>query len=111
MDIDSSDPLEPLIPKPWKLSDLKNVVEKWQTFKREEGFWNTFVRIQKENRKLIDNHTRAVAGSLSRTTTNHELCRASAIQVDGGHIPPNFLLYWWSPKRELCLSTRVKSLV
>ena len=43
MDIDSSDSLEPLIPKPWKLSDLKNVVEKWQTFKREEGFWNTSV--------------------------------------------------------------------
>ena len=43
MDIDSSDPLEPLIPKPWELSDLKNVVEKWQTFKREEGFWNTSV--------------------------------------------------------------------
>jgi len=38
MDTDSSDPLEPLIPKPWKLSDLKNVVEKWQTFKRGEGF-------------------------------------------------------------------------
>lgn len=43
MDIDSSDPLEPLTPKPWKLSDLKNVVEKWQTFKRDEGFWNTSV--------------------------------------------------------------------
>lgn len=43
MDIDSSEPLEPLIPKPWKLSDLKKVVEKWQTFKREEGFWNTSV--------------------------------------------------------------------
>jgi len=45
MDIDSSEPLEPLMPKPWKLSDLKNVVEKWQTFKREEGFWNTSVTL------------------------------------------------------------------
>ena len=45
MDIDCSDSLEPLVPKPWKLSDLKEVVEKWQTFKREEGFWNTFVHI------------------------------------------------------------------
>jgi len=43
MDIDSFNSLEPLIPKPWKLSDLKNVVEKWQTFKRGEGFWNTSV--------------------------------------------------------------------
>ena len=45
MDIDSFDSLEPLVPKPWKLSDLKNIVEKWQTFKREEGFWNTSVLI------------------------------------------------------------------
>ena len=45
MDIDSSNPLEPMISKPWKLSDLKNVVEKWQTFKRGEGFWNTFVHV------------------------------------------------------------------
>ena len=45
MDIDSSESLEPLIPKPWKLSDLKNAVEKWQTFKREEGFWNTSVAL------------------------------------------------------------------
>ena len=45
MDIDASRPLEKLIPKPWKLSDLKNVVEKWQTFKREEGFWNRSVHI------------------------------------------------------------------
>jgi oligo-1,6-glucosidase len=45
MDIDASNPLEKLMPKPWKLSDLKNVVEKWQTFKREEGFWNTSVHV------------------------------------------------------------------
>ncbi|KAJ2913186.1 hypothetical protein MD484_g7227, partial [Candolleomyces efflorescens] len=42
-DIDS--PLEgedvaPLIYKPWKLSDLKDVICQWQTFKRDEGFWN-----------------------------------------------------------------------
>ena len=57
MDIDSSDPLAPLIPKPWKLSDLKNVVEKWQTFKREEGFWNTSVHIPfscSENRGSLE---------------------------------------------------------
>jgi glycosidase len=43
MDIDS--PVEgedsvPLIYKPWKLSDLKDIVRRWQTFKRGEGFWN-----------------------------------------------------------------------
>lgn len=54
MDIDSSDPLEPLIPKPWKLSDLKNVVEKWQTFKRDEGFWNTSVRFAFHPLRLLE---------------------------------------------------------
>lgn len=32
-----------LIPCEWKLSDLKDIVSKWQVFKREEGFWNTLV--------------------------------------------------------------------
>jgi alpha-glucosidase len=46
MDIDS--PLEgedvaPLVYKPWKLSDLKDVICRGQTFKREEGFWNAYV--------------------------------------------------------------------
>ena len=45
MDIDSSGPLERFIPKPWKLSGLRDIVEKWQTFKRGEGFWNTSVPI------------------------------------------------------------------
>ena len=45
MDIDSSDPLLRFIPKPWKLSGLKNIIEKWQTFKRDEGFWNASVHI------------------------------------------------------------------
>ena len=43
MDIDSAvegEDMVPLINKPWKLSDLKDIVRRWQTFKREEGFWN-----------------------------------------------------------------------
>jgi alpha-glucosidase len=43
MDIDSATVLEPLIPKKWVLSDLKDVVEKWQTFERDRGFWNSCV--------------------------------------------------------------------
>ncbi|KAJ7348244.1 glycoside hydrolase family 13 protein [Mycena albidolilacea] len=27
--------------RPWKLSELKEIVNRWQTFKREEGFWNS----------------------------------------------------------------------
>ncbi|EPQ51633.1 glycoside hydrolase family 13 protein [Gloeophyllum trabeum ATCC 11539] len=30
----------PLVPKQWKLKDLKDVVTRWQTFEREAGFWN-----------------------------------------------------------------------
>jgi len=96
MDIDSFESLEPLIPKPWKLSDLKNVVEKWQTFKREEGFWNTSVHVsfsrsgRKGHRMLIEEHVFTV--SLSRTTINRELCRASGtIPENGDRIPLNSL--------------------
>ncbi|KZT25553.1 glycoside hydrolase family 13 protein [Neolentinus lepideus HHB14362 ss-1] len=30
----------PLIPKEWKLKNLKEVITRWQTFEREAGFWN-----------------------------------------------------------------------
>ncbi|KAF7345695.1 Glycoside hydrolase family 13 protein [Mycena venus] len=30
----------PFIHRPWKLSELTEIVNRWQTFKREEGFWN-----------------------------------------------------------------------
>lgn len=32
-----------LIHREWRLSELKNVVDKWQQYKREEGYWNTYV--------------------------------------------------------------------
>lgn len=32
--------VNPLEWKEWKLLELKNVTEKWQVVKREEGFWN-----------------------------------------------------------------------
>jgi oligo-1,6-glucosidase len=39
MDIDS--PSEsPLLRKPWMLSDLKAIVDRWQRFMRDDGFWN-----------------------------------------------------------------------
>lgn len=39
MDLDS--PAEsPLVKKAWRLAELKSVVGRWQTYKREEGFWN-----------------------------------------------------------------------
>jgi oligo-1,6-glucosidase len=38
------------IPKEWILPELKAVINKWQTFKRDEGFWNAI---------YIQNHDRA----------------------------------------------------
>jgi glycosidase len=113
MDIDSSGPLERFIPKPWKLSGLKDIVEKWQTFKRGEGFWNTsvpihpYIQTKKGHRKLIA-PSRPV--SISKTTTNRESYPAlETILKNGGHGPPNSLRYSRSPKGELCLSIRAKS--
>lgn len=97
MDIDSSDSLEPLIPKPWRLSDLKNVVEKWQTFKREEGFWNTSVHSLHSETKggspeADVDHMFPPTASLLRTTTNPESCRASGTTPkNGDRIPLNSL--------------------
>lgn len=31
----------PLIYNPWKLPKLKNIVNRWQTLLRDEGFWNS----------------------------------------------------------------------
>ncbi|KAK6977745.1 glycoside hydrolase family 13 protein [Favolaschia claudopus] len=30
----------PFIHRPWKLSEFREIVGRWQTFKRDEGFWN-----------------------------------------------------------------------
>ncbi|KAL1739225.1 glycoside hydrolase family 13 protein, partial [Schizophyllum fasciatum] len=29
-----------LMPRPWKLTELKGIINKWQTYKKDEGFWN-----------------------------------------------------------------------
>ena len=49
MDIDSggaeggAEAVSPLTCRDWHVLELKNVVEKWQQYKREEGYWNTCV--------------------------------------------------------------------
>ncbi len=46
MDIDSggveggAEAVSPLVHREWTLLKLKNITEKWQLFKREEGYWN-----------------------------------------------------------------------
>jgi len=49
MDLDS--PAEsPLVKKAWRLAELKAVVGRWQTYKRDQGFWNAV---------FIENHDHA----------------------------------------------------
>lgn len=35
--------VSPLVHRDWKLVELKNIVEKWQKYKRETGYWNACV--------------------------------------------------------------------
>lgn len=41
MDIDAAAPLEPMTWRKWQLADLEHVIQKWQSFDRAEGFWNS----------------------------------------------------------------------
>src|SRR5438128_901393 len=40
MDIDSPD-YSPLVRKAWTLPEFKDIIRRWQQYKRDEGFWNT----------------------------------------------------------------------
>ncbi|KAI0083902.1 glycoside hydrolase family 13 protein [Irpex rosettiformis] len=56
MDIDSggveggAEAVSPLVHREWKLLEWKNITEKWQKVKREEGFWNAL---------FLENHDHA----------------------------------------------------
>ncbi|EIN06497.1 glycoside hydrolase family 13 protein [Punctularia strigosozonata HHB-11173 SS5] len=54
MGLDEVSGQDPLVPAKWTLADLKRVTEKWQTFKRDEGYWNSI---------YIQNHDQARAVS------------------------------------------------
>ncbi|THH10431.1 hypothetical protein EW145_g1337 [Phellinidium pouzarii] len=59
MDIDSSGQTRdnPLVPRKWKLTEFKEVINRWQIFLREEGFWNrTFLPLYSV---YIQNHDQA----------------------------------------------------
>jgi alpha-glucosidase len=34
---------DPLVWTEWKLSEMKTIVDRWQGYKRDEGFWNAYV--------------------------------------------------------------------
>jgi hypothetical protein len=40
-----------LVPRQWKLPELKQVVNKWQNFRRADGFWNTvYIQVRRTDR-------------------------------------------------------------
>lgn len=39
------DPADPLKPRKWALTEVKAIIARWQTFLREEGFWNRYVHV------------------------------------------------------------------
>ncbi|KAF8797493.1 glycoside hydrolase family 13 protein [Phlegmacium glaucopus] len=73
MDLDSpkeGQDISPLIFKEWKLSELKDVIGRWQTYKREEGFWNAV---------FIENHDHSRA--VSRFGNDSEEWRAISAKM------------------------------
>ncbi|KAH7920510.1 glycoside hydrolase family 13 protein [Leucogyrophana mollusca] len=69
MDLDSPD-YSPLIHKEWKLTDLKDVIQRWQQYKRDEGFWNAV---------FIENHDHS--RSVSRFGNDSEEWRATSAKM------------------------------
>ncbi|KAI5887710.1 glycoside hydrolase family 13 protein [Schizophyllum commune H4-8] len=58
-----------LMPRPWKLTELKGIINKWQTYKRHEGFWNAV---------YIENHDQARSVSRFGNDTTDEKRTLSA---------------------------------
>ncbi|KAL1659597.1 glycoside hydrolase family 13 protein [Schizophyllum commune] len=58
-----------LMPRPWKLTELKTIINKWQTYKRDEGFWNAV---------YIENHDQARSVSRFGNDTTDEKRTLSA---------------------------------
>lgn len=65
--------VSPLIHREWKLLEFKNIVDKWQQYKREEGYWNAYVRFSSARSEWL-------AGSRCRSSSlfleNHDHARS-----------------------------------
>ncbi|TFK33158.1 glycoside hydrolase family 13 protein [Crucibulum laeve] len=72
MDIDAAMGRDhsPLIPRDWKLSEIKDIVGRWQKYKRDEGFWNAI---------FIENHDHS--RSVSRFGSDSERWRATSAKM------------------------------
>lgn len=45
---------DPMIWQQWSLKEMKTVIGRWQGFKRDEGFWNTYVTMFRTYAPIID---------------------------------------------------------
>ncbi|KAF8655995.1 hypothetical protein AX16_002815 [Volvariella volvacea WC 439] len=60
----------PLIHRDWKLSEFKEVISKWQRYKRDEGFWNAI---------FIENHDHP--RSISRYASDSDEWRTVSVKL------------------------------
>jgi oligo-1,6-glucosidase len=59
----------PLNPRAWKVTEFKDIVRRWQVFKRDEGFWNAYVP------QFPPSHTRPILFLHSVFIQNHDHAR------------------------------------
>ncbi|THH30754.1 hypothetical protein EUX98_g3425 [Antrodiella citrinella] len=56
IDIDAQGGMEaesPILWKPWRLQDMKDIVTKWQSYSREDGFWNSIFIENHDNSRSV----------------------------------------------------------
>ncbi|KAJ7581856.1 alpha amylase [Mycena floridula] len=66
---DSGIERSPLIPRPWKVAELKEIIIRWQRYKKDEGFWNAV---------FIENHDHSRSVSRFGNDSTDELRTLSA---------------------------------
>ncbi|KAF7328608.1 Alpha amylase [Mycena sanguinolenta] len=60
----------PMVHRPWKLTELKEIVTRWQVFERDQGFWNAV---------FIENHD--ISRSVSRFGNDSDQWRAVSAKM------------------------------
>ncbi len=64
------DALRRLEPRQWSVKELRDVISRWQMFRREDGFWNTYVHCLSFSQKLF----KFVLGYSSKIMTRDARC-------------------------------------
>lgn len=78
----------PLEHHSWKVSELRDIVSRWQIFKRDEGFWNAYVNAS-FNEPLVLIHD-TVCSSRIMTTRARSLDLETTQQMSSGSFLPSF---------------------